>query len=109
MTGEAESYSELEKQVAHFSRAIGHPARVAILMAIVKNGNLIEGEVVSVPQLSGTTVIQHLRELKRAGIIQGRIFGAKSKYSVDILEVRRLSEFMELFLVETLKPGKTLS
>lgn len=102
MSTEAENYSDLEVHVAHFSRAIGHPARVAILMAIIKNGNSIEGEVVHVPQLSGTTVIQHLRELKRAGIIQGRIFGAKSKYSIDLDEVRKLSVFMQEFLRETL-------
>lgn len=109
MSVEQENYNELERQVAHFSRAIGHPARVAILMAIVKNGNLIEGEVVNVPQLSSTTVIQHLRELKRAGIIQGRIFGVKSKYSIDLDEMKRLAGFMELFMLETLKPPNSHS
>ena len=43
----------------------------------------MEGEIVSVSGVSPSTVIQHLRELKRAGIIQGRIFGAQCKYGLN--------------------------
>lgn len=78
-----DQFGLLEQELAHFTRAIGHPARVAVLLAIAKNGNLVEGDVIDVPPLSKATVIQHLRELKRAGLIDGRIFGVKSKYWID--------------------------
>jgi ArsR family transcriptional regulator, arsenate/arsenite/antimonite-responsive transcriptional repressor len=78
-----DQFGILEQELAHFTRAIGHPARVAVLLAIAKNGNLVEGDVIEVPPLSKATVIQHLRELKRAGLIDGRIFGVKSKYWID--------------------------
>jgi DNA-binding transcriptional ArsR family regulator len=78
-----EHYSENEVQLAHFARTLGHPARAAILLAIVNNGGEVEGSIVEVPALSQATVIQHLRELKRAGLITGRIFGAKAKYGID--------------------------
>jgi len=78
-----EFYSENEVQLAHFARTMGHPARAAILLAIVKNGGEMDGQIVEVPALSQATVIQHLRELKRAGFITGRIFGAKAKYGID--------------------------
>ena len=78
-----DQFGILEQELAHFTRSIGHPARVAVLLAIAKQGNEIEGEVIDVPPLSKATVIQHLRELKRAGLVNGRIFGTKSKYWVD--------------------------
>jgi len=78
-----DQFGILEQELAHYTRAIGHPARVAVLLAIAKKGNLVEGDVIDVPPLSKATVIQHLRELKRAGLIDGRIFGVKSKYWID--------------------------
>lgn len=76
-------FGQLEEDLSHFTRAIGHPARVAVLICLAKMNKEIEGEIISVPPLSQATVIQHLRELKRAGLVQGRIFGAKSKYGID--------------------------
>jgi GTP-sensing pleiotropic transcriptional regulator CodY len=78
-----EQFGILEQELAHFTRAIGHPARVAVLIAIAKNGNMVEGDIIDVPPLSKSTIIQHLRELKRAGLIDGKIFGVKSKYWID--------------------------
>jgi ArsR family transcriptional regulator, arsenate/arsenite/antimonite-responsive transcriptional repressor len=78
-----EQFGILEQELAHFTRAIGHPARVAVLIAIAKNGNMVEGDIIDVPPLSKSTIIQHLRELKRAGLIDGKIFGVKSKYWIN--------------------------
>jgi len=63
-------YTELEKDLAHFTRALGHPARVAVLVAIAQRGYHVRNEIIEVPQLSQATVLQHLRELKRAGLLQ---------------------------------------
>ena len=69
--------------LANLSKSIGHPTRLSILNSIAKKGGWMEGEIVSVSGVSPSTVIQHLRELKRAGIIQGRIFGAQCKYGLN--------------------------
>jgi len=77
-------------QLANLSKSIGHPTRLQILKALADSGGTIEGEIVSIPNTAPTTVIQHLRELKRVGLIKGRIFGAQCKYSLN-------DEVLELF------------
>lgn len=86
--------AKLKEDLSHYSRAIAHPARIEVLQAIVERGNEVNGEIVPVANVSPTTVIQHLRELKRAGLIGGRIFGAKAHYWI---ETENLSKFISLF------------
>jgi hypothetical protein len=69
-----------EQDFAHFSRAFAHPARISILLEMLKTAGIVEGRVVEVVGMSPSTVIQHLREMKRSGVIDGRIFGLRSKY-----------------------------
>jgi DNA-binding transcriptional ArsR family regulator len=97
-------YTEFEKNLAHFARALGHPARIAVLIEIAKRGFIIRGENIAVPQLSQATVLQHLRELKRAGILQGRIFGAKSEYKLDLENLRKFDEDFHAFMEHFKKP-----
>ena len=73
----------LESDFAYFSRAMAHPARVTILLEMIKSNGLVEGRVVDVPGMSPSTVIQHLREMKKNNIIEGRIFGMRSKYWIS--------------------------
>lgn len=73
----------LESDFAHFSRALAHPARVTILLEMMKSHGIVEGRVVDVPGMSPSTVIQHLREMKKSSIIDGRIFGMRSKYWIS--------------------------
>jgi ArsR family transcriptional regulator len=94
----SENFGHLEQELAHFTRAIGHPARVAVLLAIAKQKKEVEGEVIDVPPLSKSTVIQHLRELKRAGLINGRIFGTKSKYWIDEEKFQRFKTLFAEFI-----------
>jgi len=69
-----------ENDFAHFSRAFAHPARISIVLQMLKSQGIVEGRVVEVDGMSPSTVIQHLREMKKSGIIDGRIFGMRSKY-----------------------------
>jgi hypothetical protein len=80
----------LESDFAHFSRALAHPARVTILLEMMKTQGIVEGRVVDVPGMSPSTVIQHLREMKKSSLIDGRIFGMRSKYWIS-------KEAMEFF------------
>ena len=101
---EKSAYNDLEKDLAHFTRALGHPARIAVLIEIAKKGFIVRGENIEVPQLSNATVLQHLRELKRAGLLQGRIFGAKAEYKVDLENLRKFDEQFHTFMEHFKKP-----
>jgi DNA-binding transcriptional ArsR family regulator len=98
------AYNDFEKDLAHFTRALGHPARIAVLVEIAKKGFVIRGESIEVPQLSQATVLQHLRELKRAGLLQGRIFGAKAEYKLDLENLRKFDEQFHAFMEHFKKP-----
>jgi hypothetical protein len=93
--------SGLENDFAHFSRALAHPARVTILLEMLKCNGVVEGRVVDVPGMSPSTVIQHLREMKKSSIIEGRIFGMRSKYWIandSLLFFKKISlEFFTQF------------
>jgi ArsR family transcriptional regulator len=69
--------------LATLSKSIGHPARLLILQAIADKGGWVDGEIVSIELVAPTTVIQHLRELKRVGLVKGRIFGSQCSYGID--------------------------
>lgn len=69
--------------LSDLAKSIGHPARIAILKAIAAKGGEVEGEIVEVPDMAPTTVIQHMRELKKAGLIKGKIFGKNCMYSLN--------------------------
>jgi ArsR family transcriptional regulator, arsenate/arsenite/antimonite-responsive transcriptional repressor len=79
--------------LAHYSKSIGHPTRLSILKELADRGGWANGEIIAVSGVSPSTIIQHLRELKRAGIIQGRIFGAQCSYGLNteiLLEFQRI-------------------
>lgn len=92
-----ENFEIFESSLAHYSRAIGHPVRIVILQTMLRRGQPVEGEIIEVPQLSKATVIQHLRELKRAGLISGKIFGTKARYWVDEENLKIFAEYSRQF------------
>ena len=80
----------MDEALAERLKALAHPARLAILRTLANRGRCVCGEVVEVMPLAQATVSQHLRVLKDAGLIQGRIDGRNSCYCLDgtILAVR---------------------
>jgi DNA-binding transcriptional ArsR family regulator len=76
-------YSNKDEQIAQFAKAMGHPARVAIISLLLKKSTCICGDIVDELPLSQSTVSQHLKELKEAGIIKGEISGVKTCYCID--------------------------
>jgi ArsR family transcriptional regulator len=93
-----QEFTEFENQIASFAKAISHPARVAILKKLADCNKCICGEIVQVMPLSQSTVSQHLKELKNAGIIQGEIEGASSCYCINWEnlnhEIKSFTEFI---------------
>lgn len=68
------------QELAQFTRAISHPARLAILQYLAETKSCISGDISDKLPLSRTTVSQHLSELKKLGLIHGEIAGLKVNY-----------------------------
>ncbi len=77
-------------ELAGLARALGHPARVRILRILIARNSCVCGELVDELPLAQSTVSQHLKVLKDAGLIQGEIDGPKVCYCVQPAALRRL-------------------
>ena len=79
----SKEFSRKDNRMAKYAKAISHPARVAILKLLIQKQACICGNIVNELPLSQSTVSQHLKELKEAGLIKGDIEGAKFCYCID--------------------------
>lgn len=76
-------FSAKENKLAKYAKALAHPARVAILKVLAKRQECVCGDIVDELPLSQSTVSQHLKELKEAGLIKGEIDGVRVCYCID--------------------------
>jgi DNA-binding transcriptional ArsR family regulator len=78
-----DQFTEQQNAVAKMLKAMGHPARVAIVEYLLKVDACICGDIVNELPLSQPTVSQHLKELKTAGLIQGSVEGTSICYCLN--------------------------
>jgi DNA-binding transcriptional ArsR family regulator len=78
-----EVISEDQKTVARFAKAMGHPVRMYVLELLSKESCCYSGDLTDVLPIAKSTLSQHLKELKDAGLIQGEIEGPKVKYCLN--------------------------
>ncbi|HUQ97627.1 MAG TPA: metalloregulator ArsR/SmtB family transcription factor [Chitinophagaceae bacterium] len=78
-----DAFGKKEQELADVAKALSHPARIAILKVLAKHTECICGEIVDVLPLAQSTVSQHLKELKNAGLIEGTIDGPRSCYCIN--------------------------
>ena len=76
-------YTLNHEQVARFAKAMGHPARVAILEFLAKQTECYFGDIHEELPIAKATVSQHLKELKEVGLIQGEVETPKVKYCIN--------------------------
>ncbi len=69
--------------LAAMAKAVAHPARLAILQLLTNRETCVTGDVVAELPLAQSTVSEHLRILREAGLIQGEIEGPRTRYCVD--------------------------
>lgn len=81
---------EADGELALLCKAVGHPARVQILRLLVRRDSCICGDIVDELPLAQSTVSQHLKVLKEAGLIRGEIDGPRICYCVEPHVLRRL-------------------
>ncbi|NNK61715.1 MAG: winged helix-turn-helix transcriptional regulator [Gemmatimonadetes bacterium] len=85
---------ERDREFAQLAKALGHPARVAILRLLLRRDSCVCGEIVDEIPLAQSTVSQHLRQLKDAGLIRGELDPPRVCYCVDPATVRRLQDLV---------------
>ena len=91
-------FTQKEQELAAFAKAMSHPARIAILKVLAQRNECICGDIVDVLPLAQSTVSQHLKELKNAGLIDGTIDGPRSCYCINWKAFEKFSsEFNFLF------------
>jgi len=72
-----------QNQLAAMAKAMAHPARIAIIQHLMKSGSCVCGDIVDKLPLSQSTISQHLKAMKKAGIIQGNVEGTFTCYCLD--------------------------
>jgi len=92
------AFTQKEQDLAEFAKALAHPARIAILKVLAEKNECICGEIVDVLPLAQSTVSQHLKELKNAGLIKGTVDGPRSCYCINWKAFEKFNtEFSLLF------------
>ena len=79
-----------EEELGVLCKALGHPARIRLLRILIDKGECISGDLAEEFSLAQSTVSEHLRILKEAGLVQGSIDGPRRSYCVN-------SEVLEQF------------
>jgi predicted transcriptional regulator len=76
-------YSNEERQLANFAKALGHPVRIQIIKILTNQACCYTGDLTEIIPLAQSTISQHLKALKEAGLIQGEIMPPKVKYCLN--------------------------
>lgn len=88
-----EHFTGKQNAIATLAKAVGHPARVAIIEYLIKTNTCICGDIVNELPLAQPTVSQHLKELKNAGLIKGNIEGNTICYCIDEKAIKKLQDY----------------
>ncbi|HEY5408811.1 MAG TPA: metalloregulator ArsR/SmtB family transcription factor [Ginsengibacter sp.] len=88
-----EHFTKKQNEIATLTKALGHPARIAIMEYLLKVNACICGDIVNELPLAQPTVSQHLKELKNAGLIKGDIEGNTICYCIDEKALNKLQTY----------------
>jgi ArsR family transcriptional regulator len=94
----AELFDKKQIKTAEFAKALGHPARIAILEILAQKDTCICGDITDQLPLAQSTVSQHLKALKSAGIIKGEIDGVRTCYCLNEENLGEFKNIMNTFL-----------
>jgi DNA-binding transcriptional ArsR family regulator len=97
-------FTDNQNEIATLAKALGHPARVAIVEYLAEKNECVCGKIVEILPLAQPTVSQHLIELKNAGIIKGEVEGNSICYCID----KDMIEKIEIYFSEMLAKLKNV-
>jgi ArsR family transcriptional regulator, arsenate/arsenite/antimonite-responsive transcriptional repressor len=100
VVSKTELFDESLQEKANLFKALAHPARLQILQFLAETKTCISGDISEELPLSRTTVNQHLKELKAAGLINGHVDGVKMNYCLDYQKVEQMKKLIDSFLTE---------
>lgn len=86
--------AEADAELAALAKAVGNPARVQILRLLARRSVCVCGDIVEQLPLAQSTVSQHLKVLKEAGLIRGDIDGPRVCYGIEPRALRRLKALL---------------
>jgi len=78
-----EPFSEKQKLLARYAKALSHPVRIYVLELLEKQSCCYSGDLSEILPIAKSTLSQHLKELKDAGLIQGEIEAPKIRYCIN--------------------------
>lgn len=99
-------YDIRQERLARFAKAMGHPARIAILQFLARQQTCYFGDIHEELPIAKATVSQHLKELKEAGLIQGEVEPPKVKYCINRDNWMLAQELFERFWTQGMTPKK---
>lgn len=88
-----EHFTGKQNSIATLAKALGHPARIAIIEYLIKVDTCICGDIVNELPLAQPTISQHLKELKNAGLIKGNVEGNSVCYCIDEKAINKLQNY----------------
>ncbi len=88
----AKLFETSQKRTAELMKALGHPARIAIIELLAERETCICGDITEELPLAQSTISQHLKALKTAGIIKGEIDGVRVCYCLDEEGIREMDD-----------------
>ena len=88
-------FTESQNELAVLAKALGHPARIAIIEYLMRVDTCICGDIVNEMPLAQPTVSQHLKELKSAGLIKGNIEGTSICYCINEVGFEKIKTFFQ--------------
>lgn len=100
-----DNFTTTQNELASLAKALGHPARVAIIEYLANSNSCVCGDIVDVIPLAQATVSQHLKELKQAGLIQGSIEGNTICYCINGETWKKFSAMLEPLFEKAKSPS----
>ena len=98
-----DNFTDRQNETAMLAKALGHPARVAIIEYLLKTGACICGDIVDELPLAQPTISQHLKELKSAGLIKCNVEGTSVCYCIDSKALGLLQKQLDKWLQQSEK------
>jgi ArsR family transcriptional regulator, arsenate/arsenite/antimonite-responsive transcriptional repressor len=93
-----DQFKKPDVRLAEIAKALSHPARIAILKELARRNECVCGQIVDAIPLAQSTVSQHLKELKKIGMIRGEIDGPRSCYCIDGKKMAEVAALLGDFL-----------
>ena len=100
VASKTELFEELFQERANLFKVLAHPARLQILQFLAQTRTCLSGDISDMFPLTRTTINQHMKELKDAGLIYSRVKGSKVLYCLDCAKIEEAKNILNGFLNE---------